>query len=285
MLAVGCHLSASKGYAHMAKEATEIGASVFQFFTRNPRGGQARKPDGADIAAFLALARDNQLGPFMAHAPYTLNPCARDPRVRDFARQVLTDDLRLLARLPNTFYNMHPGNHVGQGTDAGIALTADLLNATLEPAQPTIVLLETMSGRGTELGVRFEELRAIIDRVEQHEKIGVCLDTCHIHAAGYDLVQDWEGVLEAFDRQIGLDRLRAIHLNDSQNPLGSRKDRHEKIGEGTIGLQALAQVITHDRTQHVPVYLETPNDLAGYAKEIHLLKQIRAQAGKGALPS
>ena len=276
MFYIGCHLSASTGYLHMAQEAIRIGANTFQFFTRNPRGGKAKDIDEQDVAAFLELISEHQFGPILAHAPYTLNPCGSDPRVRSFAFEVMADDMRRMAYTPGGYYNFHPGSHVGQGIEKGIDLIVELLDEVIDPNQTTQVLLETMSGKGSEVGSRFEELRAIIDRVTCPEKLGVCFDTCHVNDAGYDVVNDLDGVLDEFDRVIGLDRLHAIHLNDSKNPFGSHKDRHEKIGEGTLGLEAVTRVITNKRIRHLPFYLETPNEIDGYAREIQLLRQIRS---------
>jgi len=272
MLNIGCHLSNAKGYLAMARTALSIGASTCQFFTRNPRGGAAKAVDPADMAAFVNLAKEHGLGPFLAHAPYTLNPCAAEEKTRRFALEAMQDDLARLTLLPGTMYNFHPGSHVGQGADAGVERIAAQLNAVLTPETTTFVLLETMSGKGSEVGGGFGELRAIIDRVVCADKLGVCLDTCHVHDAGYDIAGDLDGVLEEFDRVLGLERLRAIHLNDSLNPLGSRKDRHAKIGQGQIGLAALVRVINHPRLRALPFYLETPNELPGYAEEIALLR-------------
>ncbi|HOQ10259.1 MAG TPA: deoxyribonuclease IV [Syntrophomonadaceae bacterium] len=275
MFYIGCHLSSAKGYRHMGEEALKIGASTFQFFTRNPRGSRAKKMDPGDARALVDLTREHSFGPLIAHAPYTLNPCAADPHVREFARMVIAEDLANLEYLPGVLYNFHPGNHVGQGAETGIELIAQLLNETLRPEQNTLVLLETMSGKGSEVGSTFEEIAAILDRVKLQEKIGVCLDTCHIYAAGYDIVNDLEEVLEAFDKIIGLSRLKAIHLNDSLNPLASRKDRHTNIGQGTIGLEAIVKLINHPRLRHLPFCLETPGGLPVYAEEIKLLKAHR----------
>ncbi|MEN6312656.1 MAG: deoxyribonuclease IV [Clostridiaceae bacterium] len=272
MLHIGCHLSASKGYTHMAEEAIGIGADIFQFFTRNPRGGRAKAMDEEDVASFLKISRENKFVQIMAHAPYTLNPCSADERTKEFAHEVMADDLMRMEYTPGNYYNFHPGSHVGQGVEAGIELTASLLNKILKPEQTTIVLLETMAGKGSEIGGTFGELRQIIDRVELKEKLGVCLDTCHVHDAGYDIVNDLDGVLAEFDRIIGLDRLHAVHLNDSKNPLESHKDRHEKIGQGTLGLTAITKIINHSRLRHLPFFLETPNELDGYAEEIRLLR-------------
>lgn len=275
MFYLGCHLSAAKGYVHMAEEALAIGANTFQFFTRNPRGGKAKEIDEQDVADFLDLVRNNGFAPILAHAPYTLNPCGVDARVRAFAHEVMADDMRRMEYTPGNYYNFHPGSHVGQGIDRGIDLIVDLLDAILKPEQTTLVLLETMSGKGSEVGSRFEELRAIIDRVALPDKLGVCFDTCHTNDAGYDVVHDLDGVLTEFDRVIGLDRLKAIHLNDSKNPHASHKDRHEKIGQGTLGLKTVTNVISHPALRSLPFYLETPNEVEGYAEEIRLLRQIR----------
>lgn len=271
MLTIGCHLSTAKGYQAMGRDALKIGANTFQFFTRNPRGSKAKALDTKDIAAFLELAQANGLHQFLAHAPYTLNACSVESKVREFAALTMADDLERMAYLPGNMYNFHPGSHGGQGLEAGISQIADLLNHLLQPKQQTMVLLETMSGKGTEVGSRFEELREIIDRVTDKDLVGVCLDTCHVHDGGYDIVHDLDGVLGEFDRIIGLERLQAIHLNDSLNPLGSHKDRHAKIGQGEIGLAALVRVINHPALKELPFYLETPNELAGYAEEIALL--------------
>ncbi len=272
MLHIGCHLSSSKGYLHMGEEALSIGANTFQYFTRNPRGSKAKKVDPEDIAALNALAKREQFTTLLAHAPYTLNLCSADEGLRDFAVQAMTEDLATMEYLPGNLYNFHPGSHVKQGAEIGIQLIAEGLNRILRPDLHTTVLLETMAGKGSEVGRSFEELRAILDRVELSDKMGVCLDTCHVFDAGYDIVNDLDGVLETFDRIIGLDRLRAIHLNDSLNPLGSHKDRHAKIGEGHIGLPALTRVINHPQLRGLPFELETPNDLDGYAAEIRLLR-------------
>lgn len=272
MLHIGCHLSSSKGYLHMGEEALSIGANTFQYFTRNPRGSKAKKVDPEDIAALNALAKREQFATLLAHAPYTLNLCSADEGLRDFAVQAMTEDLATMEYLPGNLYNFHPGSHVRQGAETGIQLIAEGLNRILRPDLHTTVLLETMAGKGSEVGRSFEELRAILDRVELSDKMGVCLDTCHVFDAGYDIVNDLDGVLETFDQIIGLDRLRAIHLNDSLNPLGSHKDRHAKIGEGHIGLPALTRVINHPQLRGLPFELETPNDLDGYAAEIRLLR-------------
>ena len=272
MLTLGCHLSASKGYLHMGREAAELGGNTFQFFTRNPRGGNAKELDLKDVAAFQAFVRAHGIPVILAHAPYTLNGCS-DEKVRDFAVRTMADDLRRMEATPGNLYNFHPGSHVGQGVETGISFIAEMLNTVLNPDMTTTVLLETMAGKGSEVGSRFEELREIIDRTEHREKLGVCLDTCHVNDAGYDIVHDLDGVLTQFDKVIGLERLKAVHVNDSKNPLGAHKDRHEKIGEGTLGLDAIVHVMTHPALREKPFYLETPNDLAGYAREIALLRE------------
>ena len=270
---IGCHLSSSKGFAAMGRQALELGADTFQFFTRNPRGSRAKDLDEADAAALTALMAEHRFAPVVAHAPYTLNLCGAREENRAFALETMADDLRRLEHLPGQLYNFHPGSHVGQGEETGTALIAAGLNALLRPDQSTTVLLETMSGKGSEVGGSFESLRAILDRVELGEKVGVCLDTCHVWDAGYDIAAELDGVLAEFDRVIGLDRLRAVHLNDSKNPLGSRKDRHACIGEGCIGLEALVRVVRHPALRDLPFCLETPNDLAGNAREIALLRR------------
>ena len=272
-LRVGCHLSSAGGFLKMGKTAASIGANTFQFFTRNPRGSRAKALDPEDIRAFLEFVEEQDIRWILAHAPYTLNAASGDAHVREFARETMADDLRRMEFLPGNLYNFHPGSHVGQGTEEGIKKIAEILNEILRPEQTTRVLLETMAGKGTEIGGRFEELRAILDRVELGEHMGVCLDTCHVHDGGYDIVSDLDGVLEEFDAVIGLDRLKAIHMNDSKNPPGSHKDRHEKLGEGTIGKEALVRILNHPRLRGIPVYLETPNELPGYAGEIAFLKQ------------
>lgn len=273
MLHIGCHLSAAKGYTHMGREAVSIGANTFQFFTRNPRGGKAKPVDEQDVATYLTYAEENGIGTILAHAPYTLNGCSADASIRGFAAITMADDLRRMEHVPGNLYNFHPGSHVGQGIDAGINMIAGMLDGVLWADMHTTVLLETMAGKGSEVGGRFEELRAIIDRVEMQDKLGVCLDTCHVHDAGYDIVHDLDGVLTEFDRVVGLERLRAIHVNDSKNPMGSRKDRHEKIGQGCIGLDAIVRIMTHPALRDKPFLLETPNELEGYAQEIALLKE------------
>lgn len=273
MLLLGCHLSAAKGYAYMGREAVSIGANTFQFFTRNPRGGSAKALDPEDVTRFRDFAAQAGIPVILAHAPYTLNGCSRDENVRRFARETMADDLRRMEATPGNLYNFHPGSHVGQGVEAGITLIAQMLNQTLFPEMTTTVLLETMAGKGSEVGGRFEELREILDRVELSARMGVCLDTCHLNDAGYDVAGDLDGVLTAFDKVIGLERVRAVHINDSKNPLGARKDRHEKIGEGFLGLDAIVRVMTHPALRDKPFYLETPNELDGYAREIALLKE------------
>ena len=277
MLYIGCHLSSSKGFAAMGRQALELGANTFQFFTRNPRGSRAKDLDPADAAALRDLLARHGFGPIVAHAPYTLNLCGAEEKNRIFARETMADDLSRLEHLPGQYYNFHPGSHVGQGIDAGIALIADGLNAILRPDQSTTVLLETMAGKGTEVGGRFEELREILDRVALNTQMGVCMDTCHISDAGYDIAGDIDGVLTEFDRVIGLERLKAVHINDSMNPLGAHKDRHARIGEGYLGEAAFGRIINHPALRDLPFILETPNDLAGYAREIGRLKELRAE--------
>ena len=273
MLHIGCHLSSSKGFAAMGRQALELGADTFQFFTRNPRGSRAKDLDPADAAALVALLKEYRFAPVVAHAPYTLNLCGAEEKNRLFAQETMADDLRRMEFIPGQYYNFHPGSHVGQGIEAGISLIAEGLNAILTPEQTTTVLLETMAGKGSEVGGRFEELREILDRVDLGEKMGVCLDTCHVSDGGYDIVHDLDGVLTEFDRIIGLSRLKAIHLNDSKNPLGAKKDRHACIGEGEIGLDALTRVVRHPALQGLPFCLETPNELPGYAREIALMRK------------
>lgn len=276
MLCIGCHLSSSKGFLHMAKTAESIGANTFQFFTRNPRGGAAKEWKADDITAMLAYFEEADIKKPLAHAPYTLNACAKDERVREFAFRTMGEDLEKLEQIPGAMYNFHPGSHVQQGAEVGIQLIADQLNAILKPQQSTLVLLETMAGKGSEVGRSFEELRGIIEKVELREKLGVCLDTCHVWDGGYDIVENLEKVLEAFDQVIGLERLKAIHLNDSLNGRGSHKDRHARIGQGEIGLEAFRGIVNHPRLKNLPFYLETPNELAGYQKEIALLRSMQS---------
>lgn len=277
MFYIGCHLSASKGFAAMGKTALQIGANTFQFFTRNPRGGKAKDISEKDVADFLVLAKENKFGVLLAHAPYTLNAAAADENVVRFALDTMRDDLKRMEYLPYNYYNFHPGSHVGQGAQEGIRKIAEMLNAVLTKEQTTTVLLETMAGKGSEVGRSFEELQSIIEQVELKEKLGVCLDTCHVYDAGYDIVNRLDDVLESFDRIIGLNRLKAIHLNDTKNPFASHKDRHEKLGEGFLGLDALAKIINHPKLKDLPFYLETPNELDGYAAEIALLKKQRKE--------
>ena len=274
MLTIGCHLSTSKGYLAMGKTALAIGANTFAFFTRNPRGGSAKAIDPTDAAALRELLAANNFGTLVAHAPYTLNPCSDKPHAREFARECMADDLVRMEAVPGSYYNFHPGSHVKQGAEAGIDLIAGLLNEVLRPQQTTTVLLETMAGKGTEVGRTFEELAAIIERVELSDHMGVCLDTCHVHDGGYDIVNNLDGVLDEFDRVIGIERLRAVHLNDSKNPCGAHKDRHERIGEGCIGLEAFERIVTHPQLRDLPFILETPNELPGYAAEIELLRKL-----------
>ncbi|MBQ2799942.1 MAG: deoxyribonuclease IV [Lachnospiraceae bacterium] len=275
MFKIGCHLSSSKGYVAMGKEAVKIGANTFQFFTRNPRGGAAKPLDEQDMAAYVEFAKEHELVTILAHAPYTLNASAAKEDLREFAFEVMKDDLYRLSFIPGSMYNFHPGSHVKQGAEVGIQLISDHLNKVLEHNVNTTVLLETMAGKGSEVGRSFEEIQAIIEKTERKDMLGVCLDTCHVYDAGYDIVGNLDGVLKEFDRVIGLDRLKAIHLNDSKNPFASHKDRHEKIGEGSIGLEAVKAIINHPLLRDLPFYLETPNELEGYAKEIALLKECR----------
>ena len=274
-LYVGCHLSSAGGFLKMGRTAVEIGANTFQFFTRNPRGSRAKELDPEDVRRYLEFAEEHGIGKILAHAPYTLNAASADEHVREFARETMADDLRRMEYLPGNLYNFHPGSHTGQGAETGIKKIAEILNEILRPEQTTRVLLETMAGKGSEVGRNFEELRAILDRVELKDHMGVCLDTCHVFDGGYDLVENLDGVLEEFDAVIGLDKLCAIHMNDSKNPLGSRKDRHEKLGEGYIGKEALKRFLNHPKIRGLPIYLETPNELDGYAKEIAFLKHAR----------
>ncbi len=272
MLTIGSHLSSSKGFTAMAQDAVKINANTFQFFTRNPQGGHAKDIDLSDVQKFLNLAQKNHFQKFVAHAPYTLNPCSDKLQTREFAELVFKDDLKRMEYIPHNYYNFHPGSHVGQGVQRGIEMITDLLNKILTPDQTTTVLLETMSGKGSEIGSRFEELRQIIDNVNLKEKIGVCLDTCHVYSAGYDIVNDLDNVLFQFDEIIGLEKLKAVHLNDSKTPFASKKDRHEQIGKGSLGFDGIIRFINHPRLKHLPFILETPNDLQGWAAEIKLLK-------------
>ncbi len=273
MLHIGCHLSSAKGFLHMGKEAVSINADTFQFFSRNPRGSKAKPFDKNDAAALQALIKEHHFAALLIHAPYTLNACSADEGLREFAKNTMAQDLENLENLPGHLYNFHPGSHTGQGIDTGIRFIADMLNALLSKEMKTTVLLETMSGKGSEVGSRFEELRRIIDLTDIKEKLGVCLDTCHVFSAGYDIVNDLDGVLEEFDRIIGLERLKAIHLNDSLTPFGAKKDRHEKIGKGQIGWDAIVRIINHPRLRDLPFYLETPNEIDGYAEEISRLRK------------
>ncbi|WP_242348325.1 deoxyribonuclease IV [Mucispirillum schaedleri] len=273
MLNIGCHLSSSKGFKHMGKEALSINANTFQFFSRNPRGSKAKAVDEKDTAALNEILQKNNFAPVLAHAPYTLNACSNDAGLREFAKNTMASDLEIMEHIPENMYNFHPGSHVGQGIDTAIDFITDMLNSILKEEYHTTVLLETMSGKGSEVGSTFEEISTIIDRVELNHKLGVCLDTCHIFSAGYDIVNDLDGVLEKFDKVIGLQRLKAVHLNDSMMPYNSHKDRHEKIGKGSIGLDAVIKFINHPELRHLPFYLETPNELDGYAAEIKLLRE------------
>lgn len=273
MFYIGNHLSASKGYEAMGKQAVKLGGNVFAFFTRNPRGGQAKEIKQEDVEKYLAYAKGHNFGKLVAHAPYTMNLCAAKEDIRNFSREMLADDMKRMEYTPGNYYNFHPGAHVGQGAEAGIELVADALNSILKKEQSTTVLLETMAGKGSEVGRNFEELREIIDRVELKEKLGVCFDTCHVWDGGYDIAGHLDEVLTQFDKLIGLNRLKAIHLNDSMNGLGSHKDRHAKIGEGCIGAEALIRVVNHPALKELPFYLETPNELEGYAREIKLFRE------------
>ncbi len=272
---IGCHLSTSKGFLNMGKQIVELGGNTFQFFTRNPRGGAAKPIDEKDIDAFREFAKENGIDVILAHAPYTLNACSADADTRRFALETFEDDLNRMEYVPGNMYNFHPGSHVKQGVDVGIDYIAETLNTVIKKEQTTKVLLETMAGKGTEIGRSFEEIRRIIDKVELDEHLGVCLDTCHVYDAGYDIVCNLDGVLKEFDDVIGLDRLKAVHINDSKNPFESHKDRHEKIGEGSIGVEAFTRIINHPALKDLPFYLETPNELDGYAREIELLKGLR----------
>lgn len=275
MVYLGCHLTSSKGYENMAKEAISINADTFQFFTRNPRGGKAKAIDESDVDKYIKLADDYRFGKVVAHAPYTLNPCSKDEKTREFAYMAMTDDLRRMEYIPGNYYNFHPGSHVGQGIEAGIKMISDMLNDIIKPEQTTIVLLETMAGKGSEVGSRFEELNAIIDKVNLKDKMGVCLDTCHVHDAGYDIVHNLDSVLKEFDDIIGLDYLKAIHINDSKNPCGAHKDRHDVIGAGYIGKDTFKNILTHPKLQRLPFVLETPQEnLQGYGEEIKMLREM-----------
>lgn len=273
MLNIGCHLSVSKGFEHMGKEALEIGANTFQYFSRNPRGSKVKKIDTKDIEGLIKIIRENGFPVILAHAPYTLNACSAEAKTREFAHIAMQGDLENMEYLPGNLYTFHPGSHVGQGIDAGIEMISGLLNDVLKADQTTTVLLETMSGKGSEVGSSFAELRQIIDRVGFNDKLGVCFDTCHTYSAGYDIVNNLDGVLEEFDKVVGLKRLKAIHLNDSMTEFGSRKDRHAAIGDGSLGLPAIVNIINHPLLKKLPFYLETPNELTGYAREIKLLRE------------
>ena len=278
MLQIGCHLSSSKGFLNMGKEIVKLGGNTFQFFTRNPRGGAAKPIDEKDIEAFKTFAKENNINIILAHAPYTLNSCSADADVRNFAKQVFADDLKRMEYIPGNMYNFHPGSHVKQGVDTGIEYIAQMLNEVLDKNQHTKVLLETMAGKGTEIGRSFEELQMIIEKVELNNKLGICLDTCHIYDAQYNIVDNLNGVIDELDKVIGLDRLCAIHLNDSKNPFASHKDRHELIGKGYIGIDTFNNIVSNEKLRNIPMYLETPNDMEGYAKEIAMLKQMYAKA-------
>lgn len=271
---IGCHLSVSKGFEAMGKEALSIGANTFQFFTRNPRGGKAKEIDQTDVQKLLKLMEEHHFGKILAHAPYTLNPCSKDEKTREFALNTMIDDLKRMEYLPNNLYNFHPGSHVGQGIEKGIELISNQLNTVLTEDMSTTVLLETMAGKGSEVGSKFEELQAIISNVTLKDKLGVCLDTCHVFDGGYDIVDNLENVLEEFDRIIGIEKLKAIHINDSMNYLGCHKDRHQKIGQGGIGIDAFERIINHKHLRNLPFYLETPNELDGYKAEIELLRNL-----------
>ena len=274
MIKIGCHLSVSNGFAAMGRDAIKIGANTFQFFTRNPRGSKAKAIDEKDVEELLTIMKEHNFGKILAHAPYTLNICSGDERTREFGLEVLEEDLKRMEYLPGNLYNFHPGSHVKQGVDIGIDYIITALNEVIKPEQSTVVLLETMSGKGTEIGRTFEELSQIIEGVILKDKIGVCLDTCHVYDSGYDIVNNLDGVLEEFDKIIGLENLHAIHLNDSKNPFNSQKDRHEEIGKGYIGLEAFTRIINHPKLYKLPFFLETPNDLEGHGREIELLKKV-----------
>lgn len=274
MIKIGCHLSVSKGFAKMAEEALSINADTLQFFSRNPRGSKAKDIDEKDVEKFLEICREHNFGKIIAHAPYTLNPCSKDEKVREFALQTMSDDLERLEILGGVFYNFHPGSHVGQGSDEGIRLITETINRAAKKEYSTTILLETMAGKGTEVGRNFEELKKIIDGVDKGIKIGVCMDTCHVFDGGYDIVNDLDGVLAEFDKIIGLEYLKALHLNDSMNPIGSHKDRHQKIGEGYIGVKTFENIVNNKFLKNLPMCLETPNDIDGYRKEIELLRSL-----------
>lgn len=273
-LNLGCHLSVSGGYTKMGKEALMVGANTFQFFTRNPRGGSVKLPSKEDILGLVKIMEENSFAPIIAHAPYTFNPCALDEGIRDYTKRTMAEDMKLLDSIPGALYNFHPGSHVQQGAEVGIAKTADTLNSILDKSEKTIALIETMAGKGTEIGKTFEEIASIIEKTENKARVGVCLDTCHINDGGYDVTNNIYGIMEEFDKIIGIDKLKAVHLNDSKNPLGAHKDRHEKIGEGHLTIDGIIKTITHPVISKLPIVLETPNDLDGYAREIALLKSL-----------
>ena len=275
MFKIGCHLSASKGYVHMIDETLKIGGNTFQFFTRNPRGGAIKDINYADIEEYKKLALQNNIEVILAHAPYTINVCSANEETRRFGIDTMKEDIERIELLENSMYNFHPGSHVGQGVEEGIRLIVSALNEILTKEQKTLVLLETMAGKGSEIGKSFEEIRKIIDGVNLKKKLGVCLDTCHVYDAGYDIVMDLDNVLNKFDEVIGIDKLKAVHINDSKNPYESHKDRHEKIGQGYIGLEAFSKIINNERLRNLPFYLETPNELDGYKEEIEILKSMR----------
>lgn len=275
MFYIGCHLSFAKGYEALGNEAVSIGANTFQFFTRSPRGGKAKPLDLEDVAALNRILEEHEMKHILAHAPYTMNACSDKAYTREYAETVMLDDIYRMSFIKGSLYNFHPGSHVGQGVDSAVIMISDMLNRVLTPEQETLVLLETMAGKGSEVGRTFEELKMIMDRVEVKEKLGVCWDTCHLYDAGYDLVNDLDGVIAHFDQLIGLERLHAIHINDSKNPFNSHKDRHEKIGLGSLGKEAFARIINHPKLRHLPFYLETPNDVSGYQQEIAYLKSVR----------
>lgn len=275
MLNIGCHVSSGKGYVNMYKDTIYVGGNTFQFFTRNPRGGSVKEVDIDDLNKFIELSQKDNFAYLLAHAPYTLNCASKDPHIREFAIKVFKEDLKVLNLLPKVYYNFHPGSHVGQGEEEGISLIIDALNNVIEEDQPTMILLETMAGKGSEIGYTFEQIRKIMDGVTFKDKVGVCLDTCHVSDGGYDIVNDLDGVLNHFDQVIGLDHLKAIHLNDSKNIMGSRKDRHEKIGEGYLGRETFRKIINHPKLKDLPFILETPNELDGYKEEIELLKGMK----------
>ena len=277
MLWIGCQLSSAGGFTKMGREALRIGANTFQCFVRNPRGTRSKAVDEKDYAAFRALLRENGFGPFLVHAPYTLNPCSSDPHMRDLAREMFAEDLRRMEYFPGNLYNFHPGSHTGQGVEVAVGQIAEMLNAVLAPEQGTTVLLETMSGKGSEVGSRFEELAEILARVELADQIGVCMDACHLSDAGYDIAEGLDDTLERFDKIVGLRRLRAFHINDSLNPRGSRKDRHAVVGEGTLGLATLIRILTHPALRHLPFVLETPTDNNGHAREIRVLREAAGE--------